>query len=472
VRWEFLTSPTEASGNRISNYAVDIVNGLSVIRTEPVIGHPIYHTSFDTVAPRIGFAWDTFGDGKLAIRGGAGIFHDQIEHTGSGNLFGNPPFFKLLEVSGPNFPLGFSGAVGQTGLPAPEGGVDVNAKAGTVIMFNLGIEREITSNTLFKIGYVGSTSYHLFRSSDLNGVAPDIQPGGVYFYPSGRLRKNPGLPSTRMKTTDANSAYHALQLDFLQRLNSGLRYKLSYTFSKAIDTASVNAGPEARNTGSTTLIADNLRADRGLSAFDIRNNFVSNFTYDLPLQNFSGVARQVLGGWQVGAIVTLSAGFPANIFTSFNRSRDGNTAGTVDRPSLAPGRSNNPIEGSTSGCPGIQEGQKLGTPDLYYDPCAFVLPEPGYYGNLGRNTVIAPGLANVDLTLVKMITVTEQVKVDFRTEVFNLLNRANFGLPSQNVLLQPPAAQPNQHQYLGAAGRISTTTTFSRQIQFGLKLIF
>jgi len=469
VRWEFLTSPTEASGNRISNYVTKIVNGIAVIQTEPVVGRPFYHTNFDTIAPRVGFAWDTFGNGKVAIRGGAGIFHDQIEHTGWGSAFGNPPFFKLLEVANPNFPLGFSGAVGQSGVPSPEGGVDVNAKAGTVIMYNLGIERAITSNTSLKVGYVGSTSSHLFRSSDLNGVAPTMLPGGVYFYPNyspiQNFRKNPGLASTRIKTTDANSSYHSLQLDFLQRLNSGLRYKLSYTFSKAIDTASVNAGPEARNTGSTTLIADNQRADRSLSAFDIRNNFVSNFTYDLPLRGSSGIAKRVLDGWQLGAIVTLSAGFPANIFTSFNRSRDGNSAGTVDRPSLAPGRSNNPTSGTTSGCPGIPAGQRLGTPDRYYDPCAFVLPDAGFYGNLGRNTVIAPGLANVDITLVKAISVTERVKMDFRAEFFNLFNKANFGLPSQNIF-------QSNGQYLGAAGRISTTTTTSRQIQFGLKLAF
>ena len=451
VRWEFMTSPTEAGGNRISNFRPqpELVNGLRVLRTEPFLGAPLFHTNFDTVAPRMGFAWDTFGNGKMAVRGGFGIFYDQIEKSAVSILSTSAPFFSLVQVANPGFPLGFSGPPGIAGVPAPQG-VDVNAQVGTSLTYNLGIEREITPNTLFKIGYVGSHAYHLFRAADFNTTMPQILPGGEYFFPAGAPRKNPRLGSSRFKATDANSLYNSLQLDFVQRPSRGLRYKLSYTFAKTIDDASSDQNPEAQNTTSATQNPDDLGADRSLSAYDLRHNFVANFTFDLPGQNWSGVAGRLVGGWQVGSIVTLSTGFPFIALTGFNRSRDGNSASVADRPSLAPGASHSPV---------------LGGPDRYFDRTAFVLPPAGFYGNLGRNTIIGPGFANVDFTLVKIIQMAERLKLDFRAEFFNLLNRTNFGLPSNNIFQSTGA-------YLGAAGRISSTSSTSRQIQFGLKLIF
>ena len=175
----------------------------------------------------------------------------------------------------------------------------------------------------------------------------------------------------------------------------------------------------------------------------------ANLTYDLPWQNSTRAALKWIGGWQVSGIVSLSDGLPFTALTGFNRSGS-RTAITSDRPNLLPGNSKNPV---------------LGGPNKYFDPAVFALPPAGFYGNLGRNTLITPGFATLDATLTKVFPVSEQVKLDFRAEFFNFLNRANFGLPSNQIFNSSGAI-------LGNAGRIATTVSTSRQIQFGLKLLF
>jgi hypothetical protein len=448
LRWEFMTPPTEASGNRISNFHVHLVNGLSVVDSSPTLGSPFYASHKDNFAPRIGFAWDMLGDGKTAVRGGFGLFYDQIETEFKARTTSNLPFFGTLQVSNPPFPLGFSGAAGTAPLPAPEG-LDTNLSVPVRLQYNLNVQRQITPNTAVTIGYVGSEGYHLTRRVDLNTVVPQILPGGVEFYSATSPRKNPLLGASNFISTDATSSYQGLELEVLQRLSHGLRYKVSFTFSKNIDTSSSTVGGFAIGNTNSTMQPDNLRRDRGLSSFDVPRNLVSNLTYDLPWQNSTRAAAKWIGGWQVSGILTLSDGMPFTGLAGFNRS--GDKASTVsDRPNLLPGRNQNPV---------------LGGPDKYFDPSSFVLSPTGFYGNLGRNTLLTPGSATLDCTLAKVIPLSERLKLDFRTELFNLLNRANFGLPSNTIFTSSGAIQGN-------VGRISSTVTTSRQIQFGLKLIF
>ena len=237
-------------------------------------------------------------------------------------------------------------------------------------------------------------------------------------------------------------------MEVVQRLSHGLRYKVSFTYAKNIDTSSATVSSYASGNSNSTMQPDNLRLDRGLSGFDVRRNLVANFTYDLPWQHSAGVAKWI-GGWQVSAITTVSDGMPFTARTGFSRS--GNRSNIIgDRPNLLPGRSKNPV---------------LGGPDKYFDPTVFALPPPGFYGNLGRNTLITPGLWTLDATLTKVFPVSERLRVDFRAEFFNFLNRANFGLPGRTIFNSTGAI-------IGAAGRISSTVSTSRQIQFGLKLLF
>lgn len=448
LRWEFLTPPTEASGNRIANYHVQVVNGISVLDTNPTLGAPFYASHKHNFTPRLGFAWDILGDGKTAVRGGFGMFYDQIETEFKAITTSNPPFFGTVQVPNPPFPFGFSGGTFTSGQIAPEV-IDTGLSVPVRMQYNLNIQRQITSNTVFTIGYVGSEAYHLTRRLDLNTTMPQILPGGVYFYPSTAPRINPSLASSNVIGSDATSSYQGMEMDVNQRLSHGLRYKVSFTYAKNIDTSSATVSFYATGNTNATMQPDNLRLDRGLSSFDVRRNMVANLTYDLPWQNSSRAAARWIGGWQVSGIFTLSDGMPFTGLTGFNRSNNKQNV-VSDRPNLLPGKSNHPV---------------LGGPNKYFDPTAFALPPAGFYGNLGRNTMLSPGLANLDFTLTKLIPVSERIKVDFRAEFFNLLNRANFGLPGNTIFNSSGAI-------VGNAGRITSTVTTSRQIQFGLKLLF
>ncbi len=448
LRYEILTVPVEASGNRISNFRYKFVDGFRVLDTLPNLGSPFYNGNHKTFAPRIGFAWDPKGDGKLAVRGGFGIFYDQIDSEFRFFTASNPPFDSSLNVTNPPFPLGFSGALGQAPLTAPDG-MDFDLRVPTRLQYSFGIQRQITSGSAFNIGYVGSHSYHLTRQSEANSARPQILAGNVRFYPAGASRLNPALANSRFITSDADGFYNSLQMNFTQRVTHGVRYKVSYTWARSMDEASNTVTNQASGNPNATEDPFNRKGERGLSAFDVRQNMVANFTYDLPWSSPSGLSGRLLGGWQLGGIVTVMGGTPFSVLAGSNRSRDLSRS-SADRPVGKAGASNNPV---------------LGGPDKYFDPNAFEFPAAGFYGNVGRNTVIGAGFEEVDLTVAKVTTLNERFKLDFRADLFNIMNRANFGLPSNAIF-------NSSGQTLGAAGRIQNTLSTSRQIQFGLKLQF
>jgi hypothetical protein len=169
-----------------------------------------------------------------------------------------------------------------------------------------------------------------------------------------------------------------------------------------------------------------------------------------------------VAGWQLGGIVSLRSGFSETVNIS---NRLSNFGVNEEFPDLAPGTSNNPVKGVSIGCGRIPAGTPLGTPDLYYDPCAFVLPPANTLGNLGRNTLTMPGRATVDFSLMKNFDVTEQAKLQFRFEAFNFFNRVNLGIPSRTVRNTAGALNAR-------AGRIDSTVGTPRQLQFALKLTF
>ena len=447
LRWEFMAPPTDAT-NRISNYHAQDINGIPTIDSNPTIGSPFYNSHYFGFAPRIGFAWDPSGNGKMAVRGGGGLFYDQVQNEFRFFTGGNAPFYSFSDVSNPPFPFGFSGGAGTVPLPQADA-LDNHLAVPTTIQYNLSVERQITPNTSFRIGYVGSRSYHLLRQADINTAQYQVLPDGELFYPANAPRINPAVASSRFIRSDAVSHYNGLQVDFTQRFSHGLRTKISYTFAKNIDDASNLVTLQAQGQVTASMIPSNPGADLGLSALDLRNNLTVNLSYDLPGNKFSGVAGKLAGGWQVGTIVTLSNGMPFTAVTGFNRSLD-QANSVTDRPDLVPGASTNPI---------------LGGPVHYYGVSGFTLPPPGFYGNLGRNTLIGPGLNEVDLDLVKETAISERLRLAFRAEFFNLLNRANFGLPLISVFNSNGTVK-------GSYGSISQTVTTSRQIQFGLKLLF
>ena len=276
---------------------------------------------------------------------------------------------------------------------------------------------------------------------------------------------------------DVNSFYNALQVSLNRRFSDNLQYQFSYNYSHSIDDGSQQLGSEAQNAPMNHTQHDNRKADRSNSTFDLRHGLNANASYDLPFgagQSYgsgtSGLASKLISGWQLNTIVSLANGTPRTIQVGFNNTGNGDLL-QPERPDLVPGRSNSPIEGSSEGCGTIAAGTPLGTNDLYFDPCAFTLPQRGTFGDLARSSVIGPGYANVDLAFIKNTTISETVDVQFRAEFFNILNRPNFNLPDPIMFAAGANAfVPGTRR--GAAGSISSTITTSRQIQFALKIIF
>ena len=449
LRHEFFTTPTEVNGK--------VPNIRDIFLADPAhVGDPfIENPSYKNFAPRVGFAWSPFGDGKTSLRGGVGLFYDPILAYQIDNTFLDmPPFSRRARINTPQFPNGLSSVGTAQFLFLPKT-TEFSPASSYTVRGNLTVEREILPETIVSLGYVAARGVHLSHLRDMNEPLPTSIINGMEFRQTGAPRRNRAYSEVRQSAFDSDSIYHSLQLNLRKRFSQGLQYQAAYTFSKLIDTAS-SGGAKREFTQSTSIATspDDSKFDRGLSNFDVRHVLVSNFTYELPVGNgrrvlssLSGVGEMILGGWAVNGIITLSSGTPVTVRAGFDR--DNNDELDADRPDLLPGKSNNPV---------------LGQPDNYFDEKNFTLAPAGFRGNTGRNTIIGPGLANVDFSLFKKFSMTERASVQFRFETFNLLNRANFQPPSFPALFDRTLrALPNP-------GRITGTVTSARQLQLGLRL--
>jgi hypothetical protein len=246
-----------------------------------------------------------------------------------------------------------------------------------------------------------------------------------------------------------------MQTDVTQRLSHGVQFRANYTWSKNLDMNSGLTGAQSSNQAQMILDRNNLLRDWGPSALNVKHQASISGSYELPfghgkslLGDVSGVADRIVGGWQLNAIVTMVSGFPFTPQDGSNRSGDGDTR-NPDRPSYNPAFTGPII---------------VGSPAQWYNPNAFVLSAAGTYGNVGRGVLTGPGLADLDLSLFKTTKLAERANLQFRAEFFNALNHPNFGTPNATVF-SSGAISPS-------AGLITSTATTSRQIQFGLKLVF
>jgi hypothetical protein len=471
MRYEVTTVPTEVNGKM--SFLPD-PSGTTLQNQQPFAGN---HFNF---APRFGFAWDPRGDGKTSLRGGWGIYYDQILLNQFLNMFDrNPPLWQTVTLTGKNapFPHPLSAALLRPRFTL-QNAVFNDFKTPYSYQYNLTVQREIAPKLVASIAYVGSTGRHLIERYDGNTPIPIVSDGTLSNPPDPRRRNltNPAFGEMQTRRLSGLSYYNSLQLSVVRRFAGGLQVQGAYTYSKSIDTSGGLFGEEADNTAVGIEIPDRIYNERGLSNFDIRHNAVINFLYELPLgKNLQGLPRQILNGWELGGIATFASGVPFTVENSGNVSRNlAVGASFSDRPNLVPGASNNPTRGVSSGCTFVtttgttttttkfNAGTPVGTPTLYFDPCAFTPQPPGTFGTLGRNTLIGPGLADFDFSLSKHFRMTERRELQFRAEFFNILNHPNFQAPS--VTLGGVLS--------ASAGVLTKTTTTSRQIQFGLKLIF
>jgi hypothetical protein len=476
-RAEFTTGWNEAHG-RAANYT--FTNG--VISTQPRVADSLFtvNSAKFLPQPRMGVAWSPFST-KTVIRAGFGMYNDLQDALGyraDQNAPFNPTFTTPLTVA--QLPINPAGPFPAAAKLIP-GGVQPDMQTPTLISYSLRIQQELSPNTSLTVGYVGSHGYHELIGIDANepfpvicpaspcpanypatfpaGIANTPVPAGTYFVPT-TTKANPAIANTWTWFSEGTSSYNALQIDVNRRLSAGLTLRGVYTFSKVLDDGdSLNAS----TSGGGPALASNpfdLKADWGLGTFDIRHVAVVSGIYALPigrgkrfLGGLEGFANAMASGWTVNSIVTLQGGFPFSPQLSYNPSNNGDTRNPV-RPFANPAFTGPLI---------------LGNPKQWFNPAAFLAPantaaNGGFYGNVGRDTLIGPGLATWDFSVLKEMRIRERLNLQFRTELFNLLNRANFNQPNA-IVFTPSGVSPT-------AGAITSTSTTSRQVQFGLKLLW
>jgi hypothetical protein len=428
--------------------------------------------------PRIGFAWSPLND-KTVIRAGFGMYNDLQDALGYRTDQNAPfnPTYSRPNAAVSALPLSPTAPVPATARLVP-GGVQPDLYPPTLVSWSFRVQQALTANTALTIGYVGSHGYHELVGVDANEPFPVVCPAsrcpatypgtfpaglagtpvsaGTYYVPTS-TRANPSIANTWTYFSEGDSSYNALQVDVNHRFSGGLSVRGAYTWSRAIDDGdSLNATTSG---GEPALVSNpfDLGLDRGLANFQVKSVGVINAVYALPfghgrryLTGSSGLASALVGGWTVNSIVTLQDGFPFTPQLSYNPSNNGDSRNPV-RPYVNPSFSGPVI---------------LGNVNQWFNPAAFLAPPngSGFYGNLGRDTLIGPGLATWDFSALKDMHIHERLALQFRAELFNLLNRANFNSPNA-VVFTPAGVSPT-------AGLITSTSTTSRQVQFGLKLLW
>jgi prepilin-type processing-associated H-X9-DG protein len=499
IRNEFSTGWNEAHG-RAANYA--FLDG--VISSAPLIGSSLFtqNNARALPQPRIAVAWSPI-DRKTVLRAGFGMYNDLQDALGY-RADQNAPFnptYSIATLPVSKLPINTAAPVSAAAKLVP-GGVQPDMRTPTLVSWSLRAEREISPNTSITIGYVGSHGYHELTGIDANEPVPVIcpaspcpavyptwdptkpttatnspnigfpagsplagaaVPAGVYYIPAGAPKANPALANTWTWFSEGVSSYHALQVDLRRRFSHGLLLRGVYTFSKTLDDGDSLNQTTAGNAPGLASNPLNLRADKGLATFDARHIAVINVLYALPFgrgqqfaSDFDGWRGGFVSGWSVSSIVTAQSGFPFTPQLSYNPSNTGDTRNPV-RPFLNPNFTGPVI---------------LGKPGQWFNPAAFLAPPStsGFAGSLGRDTYIGPGLATWDFSVLKDTKIRERLSLQFRAEIFNLLDRANFNTPNLIAFTPPTAANPSGLS--GTAGAITSTSTTSRQVQFGLKLLW
>ena len=426
------------------------------------------------------------------IRAGFGMYNDLQDALGYRTDQNAPfnPTYSIAALTVAQLPLNPAAPVPAAAKLVP-GGVQPNMDTPTLISWSLKVEQQLTKNTSLTVGYVGSHGYHEVIGEDANEPIPTIcpaapcpavyptappataangfpvgspyagaaVPAGSYYIPAGAPKANPSplLANTWTWFSHSDSNYNALQVDVNHRFSDGLSLRGVYTWSKALDDGdSLNATTSANE---VALVSNpyNLKADYGLAGYDVRNMAVISAVYELPvgrgkafLNGLNGVGNGLISGWSVNSIVTIQSGFPFTPQLSYNPANTGDTRNPV-RPFLNPNFTGPVVEGN---------------PVHWFNPAAFIMPPTalGFEGNVGRNTYIGPGVATWDFSMLKDTSITERMTLQFRAELFNILNRANFNVP--NLIVFTPSGLS------GTAGAINSTSTSARQVQFGLKLLW
>jgi hypothetical protein len=491
VRYEMSTVPAEAH-NRLSNLD-------RLTDAQPRLGAPFFlNPTLHNFEPRVGLAWSPTAENKTIVRAGFGIFDVlPLPYEFSLTIPSITPFRKQIfpEFLPPGtFPTGAFQQFAGSANTFRAGYTEHDPKRNYVLQWNLNLQRELPGRLTATLGYVGSHGVHQpYRVDNIDMVLPTgLTPAGYVFpSPDTSSTLNPNFGRISATLWQASSSYHALQAVIAKNLSHGVQFHGAYTWGKSIDTLSATVANDAFPNGILNPLFFDQHKTRGLSDFDVGQNFVVNLSWQTPApRTNSKLAGWALSGWQLGGIFKASTGQP------FTPLLGGDPLG------LKLDETNEPLDRVVG--PGCETLSNPGNPNHYIKTQCLALPKatpaiasqctafgfrlpgtngptdagsPGMagtcanrLGNLGRNTVIGPGLANLDFSLFKnnrIRRISENFNVQFRAEFFNVFNRANFASPTDNRTVFDQTGSP-----ISSAGLIDSTQTPSRQIQFALKLIW
>jgi hypothetical protein len=522
LRYEMATVPTETNGKlaNLQNLPDPLpVCGRLVTGGCSGTGAFFSNPTLHNFEPRFGFAWDPFRNGKTAVRGGVGMF-DVLPLPYQFVLLTTQaaPFFSYTAVGNPG-PGNFFNFKGQnTDFPANtlRSTYIQHPKRNYVMQWNLNVQQQLTPSLAAMVAYVGSRGIHQpFRVDEADLVIPTKTPYG-YLWPQvdalGNIFTpqcnqldpngsdppqcappntiNPNFGSVRGMFYEGRSYYNALEAQLAKRMSHGFQVQGTFTWAKSIDTSSASVAGDTFGNSISSLPWFDLRLNRGLSDFNVGRTFVLNGTWEVPSpKSFSAPAQWALGGWELGLIFTASDGIPItptfgtgsdplNSLSSDDWDVPNRLGGSGCNTLTNPGNPNNYIK---TDCFAVPLAPSLAFWNANCDPAPVSLGAalpPGdlrcfnLRGNAGRNIVVGPGLTELDFSLFKnnyIKRISERFNVQFRAEIFNILNHANFA---------PPAMPTNSDIFDGTgtlspgAGVLTRTTTTAREIQFAVKVIF
>ncbi len=457
LRYDWNQTPTEAL-NRFVNF---IPSTDSLVR----VASPYKQNNLN-FQPRLGFAWDLFGNSKTVVRSGYALLTDQPITNLVTGLTNNPPLGNPKAFTGPGnttYATLLTSAAANGLAPIV---VDPNFKNSYIQSFNLNIQQQLASKWSVMVGYFGSVGRDLRTRENLNQFIGGVRPF-AHLSPTSPISPGAAVGNISANESNGNSSYNALWITSNLSNWHGLQFNASYTYSKSLDYTSQN--------GQGVVIQNSLNpaGDKGLSDYDARNRFSMNFIYSVPaFRN-----NRLFGGWQLGSIIQTQSGNPVNILANA-ASISGLTGLATLRPDQI-GAIN--LVGGAPAANGSIQWFIAPVCDPVRAPagCAgatFAIPNSGtptnyHFGNFGRNSIIGPGFTNVDFSIIKRTKITERFSNELRLEAFDLFNHPNFGQPNRTAQLVGGVSSPTFGQITSTRFQPGDSGS-ARQLQFAIKLLF